>query len=211
MTPLIIIQARLGSTRLPGKVLMPIKGKPMIQYLCERVDEVTMSDAIELALPYVDGFSALGDWCRSHFGNEGTDMGQDDEDDVAGRFCSTLEDHPERDTFVRLCGDSPLMDPALIDAAIALYEPPYLEIRSPVGCVEVCDTAEFLAGLPMMTPHEREHVTLRLRPSGKTISVGNGPRLVVDTAEDFQRVAAVIEKMDRPHTEYGWRECVSLL
>jgi spore coat polysaccharide biosynthesis protein SpsF (cytidylyltransferase family) len=199
VNPLIIIQARLGSTRLPGKVLMPIKGKPMLGYLFERlagrpVCIATMDEKIgELGI-------AFGADCVLFEG---------DENDVASRFEAALANrgHP---AFNRLCGDSPLMDPALIDAAIALYEPPYLEIRSPVGSVEVCDTAEFLAGLPMMTAHEREHVTLRLRPAGKTISVGNGQRLVVDTAEDFQRVVAVIEKMTRPHTDYSWREICAL-
>lgn len=201
MTPLIIIQARLGSTRLPGKVLLLIKGKPMLMYLCERLRK-----GWDSGLQYV---VATPDREIANLDHISATRCQSPEDDVAGRFAEFLGS--ARPTFIRLCGDSPLMDPALIDAAIALYEPPYLEIRSPVGSVEVCDTAEFLKGLPDMSAHEREHVTLRLRPAGKTISVGNGQRLVVDTQEDFRRVTAVIEKMTEPHTSYGWRECVSLL
>lgn len=202
MTPLIIIQARLNSKRLPGKVLMPIKGKPMLQYLMERspLAVVATDGNVE---PFYDALPVeMGD------GVTGFDYPTDD---VASRFGGMLKLFRGYGTFIRLCGDSPLIDPALIAAAIALYEPPYLEIVSPVGCVEVCDTATFLAGLPNMSPHEREHVTMLLRPLGRTIHVGRGPRLVVDTQSDFDRVRGVIEKMTRPHTEYGWRECVSLL
>ena len=208
MRPLIIIQARLGSTRLPGKVLMPICGRPMLQYLMERMEQRVV------AIPRGDKDGPLGQWLASFTGRPVVTPDSApiiSEEDVAGRFRGALEYLGHPPAFIRLCGDSPLMDPALLAAAIALYEPPYLEIRSPVGCVEVCDTVAFLAELPSMSAHEREHVTLRLRPAGRSIVVGGGDRLVVDTPEDFQRVKFVIEKMDRPHTEYGWRECVSLL
>ena len=197
MKPLIIIQARLGSTRLPGKVLMEIRHLPMLAYLYMRLEDY------DWALTTPDDQLFESAWSDAF-------LWEGNEDDVAGRFADVLGVR-KPDTFIRLCGDSPLMDPTLINAAIALYEPPYLEIRSPVGCVEVCDTAAFLADLPGMSAHEREHVTLRLRPAGKIITVGSGPRLVVDTQADFDRVRGVIEKMTRPHTEYGWRECVSLL
>ena len=135
---------------------------------------------------------------------------------VAGRFAAVLARFP-CDTFIRICADSPLLDPALVDAAVALYEPPYLQIRSPVGCVEVVDTAAFLTRLSFMDAYEREHVTSwfcsdEAGLDRELIWIGiGGWRLVVDTAEDFNRVKAVIEKMDRPHTEFGWRECLALL
>lgn len=200
MTPLIIIQARLNSKRLPGKVLMPINGEPLLAYLVKRLAK---RDAV-IATPSPE----IADYIKAYWGQGCLVIGP--EEDVAERFRMALVRYPYT-PFIRLCADSPLIDPALIDAAIALYESPYLEIVSPVGCVEVCDTATFLAGLPNMSPHEREHVTMLLRPLGRTIHVGSGPRLVVDTQADFDRVRGVIEKMDRPHTEYGWRECVSLL
>ena len=203
MKPLIIIQARLGSTRLPGKVLMPLLGWSMLEFMIQRlIDRLWEDPLIVVATPDGQIANLVSEW--------GADAIIGPEDDVAERFRLALRMY-ETPTFIRLCADSPLMDPALIDAAIALYEPPYLEIRSPVGCVEVCDTKVFLDNLPFMSAHEREHVTLRLRPAGRTISVGVGDRLVVDIQEDLDRVRGVVEKMTRPHTEYGWRECVSLL
>ncbi len=198
MNPLIIIQARLNSTRLPGKVLMPIKGKPMLEYLMQRVGETDLETMV----------ATTDEGIHDEFGGY---LYEGDENDVAGRFQMVLDTMENPPVFVRLCGDSPLMDPALISAAIALYEPPYFEIRSPVGSVEVCDTAEFFKGLPDMTAHEREHVTLRLRPAGRSLGFGHGRRLVVDEQADFDLVTKVVEKMgDAPHTQFGWRECCAL-
>ena len=208
MKPLCIIQARMGSTRLPGKVMMQIKGKPLLGYLLERLERFEPI----VACPQ-DDVEVLARAAKVHGCS-------DDENDVAERFrdvlgCERCCPSGTPDTFIRLCADSPLLDPALVDAAIALYEPPYLLIRSPVGCVEVCNTKQFLADLPGMNGEEREHVTLTLKAQAPFLQriyvCGGNHRLVVDTAEDFERLRGVIEKMDRPHTEYGWRECVALL
>ena len=199
MKPLCIIQARMGSQRLPGKVMLEVKGKPLIGYLLERLERF---DPI-VACPQQD-VPILVFAARRFHGYRG------DENDVAGRFADVLARF-SCDTFIRICADSPLLDPALVDAAVALYEPPYLQINSPVGCVEVCDTAVFLSSLPFLDTHGREHVTTAIK-TREVVAVGIGkPRLVVDYRVDFERVESVIEKMDRPHTEYGWRECLALL
>ena len=201
MKPLCIVQARMNSTRLPGKVMLEVKGKPLLGYLLERLAYCNVKKVC-LAIPIEDVDSPLGGIAAY------TVCGP--QHDVAERFRVAL-DGEGCDTFIRICADSPLLDPALVDAAVALYEPPYLQIHSPVGCVEVCDTAVFLASLPFLDTHGREHVTGAMK-TRDIIEIGTTwPRLVVDTAEDFERVAAVIEKMDRPHTEYGWRECLALL
>ena len=192
MVLIVIIQARLRSSRLPGKVLLPLAGRPMLRYLIDRVKKWPL----KVATPDPEIFNACH--CPAYIG---------DEADVASRFDIGIDSR--YDTFIRLFGDSPLMDPALISAAITLYEPPYLEIVTPVGCVEVCDTAAWRETLPQMTPHEREHVTGRLRPLGRSLHFGSGPRLVVDTESDYLRVKTVVAKMD-PDRAYGWREICAL-
>ena len=207
MKPLCIVQARMNSPRLPGKVMMEVKGKPLLGYLLERLQYFD----VVVAVPAKD--KKLLKYLKSgEFYSVGWFPWDGPEDDVAGRFAAVLDVY-KPDTFIRICADSPLLDPALVDAAVALYEPPYIIIRSPVGCVEVCDTAEFLATIPYMKDYEREHVTCGMRDlSGAQYNIRlKDKRLVVDTAEDFERVKSVIEKMDRPHTEYGWRECLALL
>ena len=205
MKPLCIVQARMNSTRLPGKVMMEVKGKPLLGYLLERLQYFD----VVVAVPAKD--KKLLKYLKSgEFYSVGWFPWDGPEDDVAGRFAAVLDVY-KPDTFIRICADSPLLDPALVDAAVTLYEPPYIKIVSPVGCVEVCDTAIFLSSLPFLDTHGREHVTTAMK-TRNVVAVGIGkPRLVVDYRVDFERVAAVIEKMDRPHTEYGWRECLALL
>ena len=229
MKPLCIVQARMGSTRLPGKVMMEVKGKPLLGYLLERLERC---DPI-VACPQrdLDTFGGKHDWylidkdIRLHgygyYGDRPEYLAMDN--DVAGRFAEVLRCEnccPDGapDTFIRICADSPLLDPALVDAAVTLYQPPYLQIRSPVGSVEVCDTEYFLFNLPNMTPEEREHVTACLATDSDIITIPtlvghrlHEQRLVVDTAEDFERVKSVIEKMAGDHRSYGWRECLALL
>ena len=216
MRPLCIVQARMGSTRLPGKVMMEVKGKPLIWYLTERftlsVDRGYVDNYI-FALPAIARQDALGSYLlqRCHPNRV---IFAEEEMNVAGRFAAVLARFP-CDTFIRICADSPLLDPAVVDAAVTLYQPPYFQLHCSVGSVEVVDTGEFLRGLPKMDAVQREHVTGFVRRSyDRVFYFGDEwpeQRLVVDTAEDFQRVRGVIEKMTRPHTEYGWRECLALL
>jgi spore coat polysaccharide biosynthesis protein SpsF (cytidylyltransferase family) len=196
MNPLIIIQARLNSSRLPGKVLLPLAGRPMLEIMFHNLKQLPWP--VVIATPdheIAHRFKGSVLWAVS-------------ENDVAGRFKAVLNIHGP-DTFVRLCGDSPLLDPDLVRAAITLYEPPYLEIITPVGCVEVCDTASWRIALLHMTAHEREHVTGPLRPLGRSLHFGSGARLVVDTESDYLRVKTVVAKMD-PDRAYGWREICAL-
>lgn len=195
--PLIIVQARLGSKRLPGKVLMPIKGRPMLAYLLDR-----LPDEAVVATPDHDIALFARDEGKRAFCWDGP------QDDVAGRFAACLEAYEHPDTFIRLCADSPLMDYALIEAAMALYSGTYLRITSPVGSVQMIDTAEWRArGLV-----HKEHVIAET-PFLQNIYVWpeEYQRLVVDTAEDFARVSAVIEKMTEPHWSYNWRQVCELL
>lgn len=195
VAPLIIVQARLGSKRLPGKVLKPIKGRPMLAYLLDRLPD----ENVVVATPDQQIAEVAMEECgvRSFVWNG-------PEDDVAGRFAACLEAYGNPSTFVRLCADSPLMDYALVEAALTLYSGHILQITSPVGCVQIMPT-EWWQRSPC---RDREHV---VNVEADEIFVGRAlRRFVVDTAEDFARVTAVIEKMDRPHWQFGWREVCAL-
>lgn len=110
---LAILQARMSSTRLPGKVLLPLQGAPMIVRQIERTVRAHSLDALVVA----------------------TSTGSDDDaiaravtvpvhrgplDDVLARFVGALDAHPA-DHVVRLTADCPLVDPDLIDACVALH------------------------------------------------------------------------------------------
>lgn len=196
-----IIQARLGSTRLPGKVMKKIRDKPLIGYLLDRLKVCTEITRIIAAIPERDLESSLGQYLKVRC----IDISTGPEDDVARRFSIALKDFP-CEHFVRVCADSPLVDPREIDRLVRWHKKSNVTLTSRFSvsgdCPEVVHTKTFLEAVPFMDTEEREHVTLYFH---RKMS------LVVDTRRDFQRVKKLIERMDRPHTDYGTQECLSLL
>jgi spore coat polysaccharide biosynthesis protein SpsF (cytidylyltransferase family) len=199
---MIIVQARMGSKRLPGKILKEIGGKPLIGFLIDRLLMVPYHHVIALPelFPHVD------------------------ENDVAGRFREVLKLR-QVPWFVRVCADSPLLDPKLVRAAIDLYERTGAKLVSNPGYphgqqVEVIDTQYFLEREPLMKEAwHREHVTPFLYENAKAgewvqFHCNRDMRfdvsLAVDTQKDFDRMERVIKRMDRPHTSYNWMECMQL-
>jgi spore coat polysaccharide biosynthesis protein SpsF (cytidylyltransferase family) len=220
---LAIIQARLGSKRLPGKVLMEIQGKPLLRYLIERLRGVYPVVACPLAdAPRI--MATVGNICRV-VGVAG------DENNVHERFKEVINMVDRGgDRFVRICADSPLIDPEVIkyvashdDHTVVTNTQP----RSwPAGqCVECFYMLNFLKSpnyhrfgkQPPMTDEDREHVTPWYYRNNPFLNVTNPDgdfshvNMCVDTQEDFDRTAAVISKMTRPHWEYGWRELVDMM
>ncbi len=197
-----IIQARMGSTRLPGKVMKKILGKPLIGYLIDRLKVCTEITRIVVAIPERDLNSSLGRYLKTR----NVDISIGPEDDVARRFSIALKDFP-CEHFVRICADSPLMDPREIDKAVKAHKKVKDVTITSLNCIsglkpEVVHTKTFLNAVPLMDTEEREHVTLYFYRLTS---------LVVDTRRDFQRIKRIIESMDRPHTDYGAAECLSLL
>lgn len=109
-----ILQARLGSTRLPGKVLLPLAGTPMLQHIIERVQRASRLHGVALAVPHED---------RAQFEGMGCGIVSDDrikENDLVGRYRAAAE-VCEADVIVRVPCDNPCIDPAYIDAAVKAY------------------------------------------------------------------------------------------
>ena len=111
---LCILQARMLSTRLPGKILKEIKGKPLIAYEIDRIKHSKKIDKIVLATSDDKSNDILEDFCRAY----NIDCFRGDENDVLKRFrdCSIM--YPNSEYIVRLTGDCPLIDPEVIDATI---------------------------------------------------------------------------------------------
>ena len=158
---LAILQARMSSTRLPGKVLLPLEGAPMIARQIERVSRARRLDALVVATstgPEDDAIAMSVD-APVHRGPL---------DDVLARFVAALDAHPA-DHVVRLTADCPLADPELIDACIALHLETGADYTSntpathawPKGLdVEVISAAALRrAAREAGSVEEREHVT----------------------------------------------------
>src|SRR5690606_3770927 len=158
---LAIVQARFSSRRLPGKVLAPVAGKPMLAWLLERLAHVEGLDEICVATSRDVSDDAVATFCRA----ESIDCHRGSLEGVAARLLEAAETRGA-DAFVRVNGDSPLLDPRIVSRAVSLYrkfEPDLVSnvlVRSfPKGqSVEVVRTATLKSALDDIADAEdREH------------------------------------------------------
>ena len=158
-----IIQARMTSTRFPGKVLAELDGQPMLSYMLKRVLRSKSLAQVVVATTTNDTDAPIIDLCD----NLGVRTYRGDEFDVLGRYAAASE-MVDADILVRLTADCPLMDPLLIDHAVNLFqasEYDYLsnaiELTYPDGLdIEVFAKSALLKAHREATlPFHREHVT----------------------------------------------------
>lgn len=220
MKTAVIIQARMGSMRLPNKVMKPICGRPMIELLLARLSRAKRVDQIIVATsvdprnqPLVDHVRGLGYLCV-----------QGDENDVLARYLQAAT-HTDAQTLVRVTGDCPLIDPEVVDDCIDRFFElgvDYLSNGAPPAYPNGLDTEVFRrsalerAGRETSEPYDREHVTPYLRhPDKYTLAslaceqdLGR-LRWTVDEPADFEVVTAVVEHF-WPNIHVGWRQIVEL-
>jgi spore coat polysaccharide biosynthesis protein SpsF len=220
---LAILQARVSSSRLPGKVLKPILGQPMILRQIERIRRARSIDRLVLAT----SSDASDDPLAALIGEEDIPVHRGPLDDVLARFIGAAE--PDRpDWVVRLTGDCPLADPAVIDQVVeatvtagADYGSNTLAPTYPDGLdVEVVRhrVLKAVADEPR-TPAEREHVTLAIhrRPDRfKLHSVIRTPdlshlRWTVDNPEDFLLVQRIYEALYPADPAFATADVLALL
>jgi spore coat polysaccharide biosynthesis protein SpsF len=218
-----IVQARMSSSRCPGKVLRQVGDRPLLQYLLERLRRCQGLDDLVLATSVAESDDPLAAFAT----RAGVACHRGDLANVAGRFAAVLAAHP-CDGFVRINGDSPLLDPALVDHAVALFRAGGCDLvtnvhpRSfPTGqSVEVVDSDRFRAAVREMTePEDVEHVTrfcYRHAARFRITNFASGNawselRLAVDTREDLARFARLVANMSRPHWDYSCADLVTLL
>ena len=217
-----IIQARMTSRRLPGKVLAEVHGRPMLQYLLERVERCTELDLIVVATSTDPSDDPIESFCVER----GVDYFRGPLNNVAERFREAAR-RQELDAFVRLCADSPLVDPALIDRAVATYRSGQTDLvtnvlgRSfpPGQSVEVISAPVFAEAVPHMSRADhREHVTSYFYDHREDFEIKvirsdhDGPDVdfAIDTPQDLERFRVLVAAMDRPHWSYGLAELIEL-
>src|SRR5215468_11244467 len=117
MKTIAVVQARMGSTRFPNKVMRSINGRPMIELLLMRLAKARRIGCILLATSDDPRNQPLVD----HVRGLGYDVFQGSENDVLDRYYQAAKSY-RPDTVVRITGDCPLVDPELVDQVIAAYE-----------------------------------------------------------------------------------------
>jgi spore coat polysaccharide biosynthesis protein SpsF len=213
---LAIIQARMTSTRLPGKVLADLNGQPLLGYMIERVRRAKALDHIVVATsdqPTDDPVAAL---CA----NIGIDVVRGSEHNVLDRFHQAAEQYSDS-TIVRLTADCPMLDPGILDNVVAKYacgDWDYLsntiQRTFPDGLdVEVFSAQALARAWKEATKeYEQEHVTPYIHNNGAPAETGfkvghdifcadfGHLRWTVDTQEDLDRVRQLDRRLGKSYT-----------
>ncbi len=209
MKTIITIEARMGSSRLPGKVLRPILGRPMLELMIERLQRARLADGVVVATtdqPADDAIAALATAV-------GVGCHRGSETDVLGRVLDAAR-LAGAELIVETTADCPLIDPAVIDQMVATFRTNPVDYCSnvltptyPRGLdVQVFPT-RVLAEVARLTnePADREHVSLYIyeHPERyRLLNVASGLpaavrdlRLTVDTPLDLELVAEVFARL----------------
>jgi len=220
MNVVAIVQARMGSTRLPNKVMLPVNGVPLILILFERLSLAQQIDNILLATSI--------DTCNTPLAHCVKDAGygvcRGSENDVLDRFYQAAR-QANADVVVRITGDCPLIDPKVVDSVIKLYfsqDVDYASNTNPPSYPDGLDTEVFSfkvlekAWKEARDPHQREHVTPFLcespqfsRANSVHSTNESEERWTVDEHEDFVVVKKVLEYF-HPRLDFSWLEVLEL-
>lgn len=187
-----IVQARMNSARLPGKVMLEAAGKPLIGHLVDRLRQCKELNGIVVAGPECDRQSQLAEYLKAQ---KITAFFGEAEDDLCARFLAVIRWYP-CDAFVRICGDSPLIEPAQVDGAVKQLRggDPFvsnvgLKTVPPGNSVEGCDVYFYKHICDICQPEDQEHAGFPAIYRSLAMQ-----STLVDTQEDFARVKALIER-----------------
>lgn len=220
----IINQARMTSTRLPGKVMLPVQGRPLLDYQLERLQRVRRADLVILATTTNATDDVLADFCA----RRGIACHRGPEDDVLTRFYDAARAH-DLDLVVRVTSDCPVIDPAVVDAVIEAFltaepRPDYFSNTQTRSFPRGMDTEVFtFAALAEAheqgrRDYEREHVTPFLYGNPDRFRIGqmvapedqSQHRWTVDTPEDFELIRRMIEALYPQNPEFTLADCLAL-
>ena len=220
MTTVAIIQARMGSSRLPGKVMKSIAGVPAIEILIRRLSKSKQIDKIVIATSVAPNNDDLA----NHVEGLGFICVRGSENDVLGRYLDAAS-LSKASVIVRLTGDCPLVDANIVDQTILGF------LNGSFDYYSNADPPTFPDGLDVevfsfsalnksaeiaKSTDEREHVTLHLRNSGlfktgsfKSAVDYSGLRWTLDEAADLDVIRNIFRKFS-PNIYFGWEEVIDL-
>ena len=204
MRTIAVIQARMGSTRLPGKVLRSLGGRPALAWVVERARRIEGVDGTVVATSTDAADDRIAAWCAEN----GVPVHRGSEADVLDRYVTAARQEGA-DAVVRITGDCPLLDPAESARVVRLFEstpgcdyasnldPPFL----PDGLDTEVVRASVLERLAreVHDPASREHVThfIRIHPERFRTAAVDDPRdlsdvrLTLDEPEDLASLSAI--------------------
>lgn len=201
-----IIQARCGSTRLPGKIFRKIDGKPLLWHVVNRLTYAELIDEIVVATTTNNIDDSVEEWCNKNK----IKCYRGSEDDVLNRFYNAAITFP-CDVIVRVTADDPFKEPSIIDTIIKKLIDENLDLSCnvfPPSFPEGLDCEVFtfnvLETMEKTTkdPYDREHVTPYIYNNPDKFKIENitssrqlsSYRWTIDNLEDYEMVNAIYEK-----------------
>lgn len=219
------IEARMTSSRLPGKVLLPIMGKPMLELLVERLKKSKLLDEIVVATTTNKTDDPIEQLSR----NLGVGCFRGSEDDVLCRVIGAAHAY-KTDVIVEITGDCPLIDPRTLDKVIEAYHSRnvdyvsnVLERTYPRGMETQVFSTAVLEKVAKLTqdPIDHEHVSLYVYEHPEIFRLYNvrsdlpeefwDIRLTVDTQEDFQLIRTIYETLYPENPDFSLYDIIDLL
>lgn len=227
-----IIQARMGSSRLPGKVLLPVLGEPILGHIVSRLSTIDKVDTIIVATSDRNLDDPIAEYCLA----KGIACFRGNENDVLDRFYHAAT-AVGADTIIRITGDCPLVDPALVNRLIDHYETKgfdYCGIATGAGVAEEGFKGRFPDGLDAEImkmsvlqqaweeaegPLYREHVTPFIWKQPERFNLGTlkSPdrdyshlRWTVDNREDYEVIKWVYEELYPVKKDFNMQDVLSL-
>lgn len=217
-----IIQARMGSTRLPAKVLKDLEGETVLARVVQRLRRASRIDELLIATTNEPADDAIVQECKRC----SAPVFRGDEDDVLGRYFRAAQ-LCRAGIVVRITSDCPLIDPEITDKTVRAFldaRPDYASnalIRTyPRGLDTEVMTLEALerAWRAATEPYQRAHVTPYLYQNPRAFKIlpvvgeadYSSHRWTLDTPEDLEFIRAIYARVD-DRSSFGWRDVLRIL
>ena len=199
----VVIQARMGSSRLPGKVLMPLSGYSVIEHVVYRAAAAARVDRVVVATTDLKQDDEIALWCN----NNNIACVRGSSDDVLARYIKAANTF-ECDNIIRITADCPLTDPGILDSLLLLHEQTDSDYTAnvinptyPQGFDAEIVKFSVLKNVSEITDvkSHREHVTLYIRENLDKFKHANlswggkkyNARLTLDHIQDYEVIKQV--------------------
>ncbi|HMS63848.1 MAG TPA: glycosyltransferase family protein [Ignavibacteria bacterium] len=227
-----VIEARMSSSRLPGKVLKEINGKPVLQILTERLSKSKFVDEVIIATTINEADDEIEILCK----RLDIKIFRGSEEDVLGRVTGAAES-VNADVIVEITGDCPLIDAEVVDNVVSEYlnnYPKYDYVTNigyvnnavreiPVGMDVRVFSYKELKKISELTddPEDREHVSLYFFRTGKDIyklhnvnipdkwKRNYDVRLTLDTTEDFELISLIYNELIKTKPDFNLEDILN--
>lgn len=235
MKPTVLVAARMSSSRLPGKMLMQFGDQPLLSHVVQAVSAAKGTSQVIVVTSQEDSDDLIDQWCRAN----NVAVWRGELNDVAGRMLAAAK-HVSAESFVRISGDSPMIDPSVISYAVERFtttRPDLVTNVSPKSfpagqSVEVIRTHTLerllTSGEAQLRPEDREHVTPILYRHAREIRIErftpsdmqsggrtqryNFRSMAVDTPEDADCFRRVVNNAGGSSVwMHGWEQCEAMM